>query len=557
MDRASGQARPTFPADPWATLPAGVREDFEGYFAAATEALMTSGAVPRLDTIGHQLLLQQKRPGRVLLYPAGMFAKSAIPLLEADSGITIVGVIDRRGAALGSFCGHPVITIEGIASVEFDYVQILHPVYEAYFREFLIAAGVAAHRVRGLFTLPESTEAWRKDLKSSFSPKPVKTVCKTRNVVILRHMQTIVSEAVIAQIFDPAETLVLWIGAPFSKRPTRHFRVQDTFLSVDVLFDLLAQIRPEKVYLATLVAENFYGLLVRKAAPEALLIHEIYDWSIMCPDHGIAPVHMATLEQVGHSRAGEYWSVSKADAVITKRRGPCWDKVEAAFKVPYVRFNQGSQLPRNPVGRSDGPPGLSVVYAGPVPYYDTAEDWPFLRFTPMLEALADRKDLWFELYNSFHQRRAEDHRFAPMLRKFSGKLRRYHRRTPLSKMIDVLPRFDYGWLCVHTWNDLAEFPDTHTVVSARVATYVAAGLPIIIDDSWEATTDLIEKYSAGFVVSNPKPSDIETILSRVDPERHRAGALQLRRLFLEENDAAIRTLKGLRRFSSATSAAAQ
>ena len=527
--------------------------DFEGYFTTATESLMATWAVPRLETIGRQLLSQQKRPGRILLYPAGMFAKSAIPLLEVDSDIAIVGVIDRRGAKLGAFCGHPVVTIEDVASIDFDYVQILHPVYEAYFREFLAAAGVSPDRVRGLFTLPESIATWRRDLKSSFLSKPVKTVRKTRNVVILRHMQTIITETEIARMFDPAETLVLWIGAPFSKRPTRHFRAQDTFLSVDVLFDLLAQIRPEKIYLATLVAENFFGFLVRKAAPEALLIHEIYDWSILCPDHGVAPQHMATLEQVEQSRAGEYWSVSKADAVITKRRGPCWAKVETAFRVPYVRFNQGAQLPRNPVARSDGPHGLSVVYAGPVPYYDTAEDWPFLRFAPTLEALADRKDLWFELYNSFHRQRADDPRFAPMLQKFKGKLRRYHRRTPLSKMINALPKFDYGWLCVHNWNDLAEFPDTHTVVSARVSTYIAAGLPIIIDDSWEATTDLVEKYSAGFVVSNPKPSDIETILSRVDPERHRAGALKLRQLFLEENEVAIQTLMKLRRLPSATS----
>lgn len=554
MNDTSGQIRPSFPDDPWAILPTAAKDDFETYVAAATESLMLSWAIPRIGEMGLRLLSRQRRSGRVLLYPASVFARSALPVLEADGAVTIVGVIDRRGAKLGSFCGHPVVTIEEIASLDFDYIQILHPIYEAYFREFLIAAGVAPDRVRGLLTLPESIATWRDDLKFSFPVTRVKTLRKTRNVVILRHMQTIIQEAEIARIFDPAETLVLWIGAPFSKRPTRHFRVQDTFLSTDLLFDLLAQIQPVKIYLATLVAESFYSFLVHKAVPDALIIHEIYDWSLLCPDYGIAPVHMTTMEQVGQSRAGEYWSVTNADAVVTKRRGPCWAKVEGTFRASYVRFNQGAQLPRKAIGRLDGPPGLSVVYAGPVPSYDKAEDWPFPQFAPLLEALAEREDLWFELYNSNHYGRVQNYRFEPLLQKFKGKLRRYHRRTPLPKLIDALPKFDYGWLCIHTWDDLAKFWDGHTVVSARFTSYIGAGLPIIIDDTWDATIDLIEKYSAGIVVSNPQPGDIGEILSRVDPERHRAGALQLRRLVLEENEAAIQALRELRRSPSRVAA---
>ena len=48
---------------------------------------------------------------------------------------------------------------------------------------------------------------------------------------------------------------------------------------------------------------------------------------------------------------------------------------------------------------------------------------------------------------------------------------------------------DYGLLAFNSLENSLNVPDIRIVISARITSYIAAGIPVIIDDTWQAVVE--------------------------------------------------------------------
>lgn len=536
---------PHFPAAPWDVVPEPFKRADRNAIDALHDRLRAELAAPRTPSLALAFLETQQLPtGRLLFYPASEQARAAVELFARAPGASVIGFLDRRAETLGEFADHPVYPPEHAASLTFDYVIVLQHIRESYFVAQLEKFGVDRAKIMTIYDKP----AFRSFAQARWTiadllPDGLRRT--TRNVIVLCHQQTIIEQERLAEIYDPAETLILYVGNPTSSLRQDIFPALQVDVSFDRLESLLDAIRPERIYLATLIAEHYYFLLVRRMAPDAEIIHEIYDWAILFPDHHIADLHAASPARIEASRVGEWCSVHEADAVVTKRMGICWDVVLREFDRPYVQFFQGAKEPRH-VSHAPQEAGLlRIVYAGPIPPPAQAADWPFYNYVPLLEEMASWAELHFEVFNSFHQAAAQDPDFEPCLRSMGFERGRYHRAVANQELVDRISSFDYGWMCLNRTEDANA--DTPTVISARVTGYISAGIPVVLDATWTAAAELVTRFNAGFVIENPTPALVREALRTVDPQQHRQGAARLRDHMLETNDNAIRRLRAVHR----------
>ena len=543
-----------FPPDPFSLLPDSWRADPLGTAEDLARRLFRLLAPFRDNETLLAFLAAHPPKGRIALYPAGAATRAAVPLLRARGDVELVAVLDRAPAPQGQLDGVPVMTPEALLAdpaADDARIWILHPTLEAQFLERLLALGVAAERI-GLITGSEAYYDWWAGRDGGAEAHRFWTdkgqshlLKKTRNLVVIPQFLRMVPEEQLESVFAAEDTVVLCYGADPARLHFPRFPVLACPPSAEFLKLALDATQAGTIYLSSLLPEHYLAPLIHGLRPQARLIHEIYDWVNLFPDDYVAPSYKVSRELVQASRFGEYFSARCAAAVVSKRSGPYWKRLHKEFEAPYVWYLHGAiegppskmaQPPRRDDGR------LSLVYAGPLPMADDP-DHPFYRFLPLLDAVADAPEVWFELFASSHLVEENDAAFRPYAERFTRDSSRYHSRLPLHRLVADIAGFDYGFMALNHAADVLAYPDTRAVISARATGYLSAGLPIVIDETWTAIAELVEEFGAGFVVSEPQPQGIVgEILARADPARHRAGAGRLRDHLLARNKAALREI---------------
>lgn len=111
--------------------------------------------MPRLPGLAQRWLEEEPPEGRFYVYGAGSHTHGLLDCLAASPQGTLLGLVDRRAAALGGVCfGAPVISPEALAERDFDQVLVSFDRDERELVAGLAAAGVSQEKIRVLYADP-------------------------------------------------------------------------------------------------------------------------------------------------------------------------------------------------------------------------------------------------------------------------------------------------------------------------------------------------------------------------------------------------------------------
>ena len=549
----------SFLDDIWQMIPKSVRENHRTIGRSIGKTLSNFFSAPRVEQIVFDFQKYQidrlEPETRLLIYPCNQIGKRLANHIRTNTQCKIIGFIDRDVSLsteeASVYSPETAITLLQDPDVT---VLIAHPVHELMFRQKLVGAGFPSDRISAVYTHSEFA-SWYK--AHSCTP-PILTEeipDQIKYLVISTYSLAVLDAAALNQLCPSEETLYVQLGDTVISDADRPHQVNIP-ISSKALKKMIDRVQPDAIYLSTFHADHFWYLVVNELASEIPIIHEIYDIITHFPNYDVYERHSSCDELLAASRLAEYVATKHAAAFVTKRSGPVWQKTLNTFEAPYYRFCQSltdiEQISDNDMRRT-GTEHLKLVYAGPIPAPDMSVGlFPCYQFMELLYAMPDVSGIRLDTFNSFHRDQKDDTRFDLCIRKLSRNGSLYHRAIPYLELIKTMRRYDYGWMCLNREQDMIDYPDTRTVISARVSGYISAGLPIIIDSTWDATVELIEKFNAGIVIDEPTPEKIQRILSKKpDTEMHRLGARKMRQYLLDSND---KTLESIRKLISTFSA---
>jgi len=466
--------------------------------------------------------------GRILIHGAGTHSRVLLDLLRCRPGIRVEGVVDRMAGTVDSFEGLPVVSPVEAARASVDYILLSHTSAESEMAEALGRAGMESARVVPIYAHPAYRRlAWNARGKTldGLSRRSIDTV------IVTCAPNVIVADADLARVADPTRTLQLYFGRDGAAVPGDTFETISIGESLDLLRGALELLRPNAVIVRSILYKNFLGALVRRWMPNAVVIHELYDYAVCWPDADLASLFGLSPSTIRMLRLSEFCGGQDIDLRISKRAGPDWDKISRRCAAPY-RLHY--PLVREPPPETAGGPGADFVYAGFLPapsflrHYRSAYN-----FMPIMEAVCERGGLRGDVYNAAHFAGAGDTLYAEYLRDFGGDGPvRYHRRLPYDMLLAEMGRCGWGWLADR--HD-GFFIDRRVGICNRWTGYLSAGLPVVLDAGWTLMADLQRRFDAGIVADSLDPSDLAERVRTADRARLAAGAGRLRRHLLEHN----------------------
>jgi hypothetical protein len=106
----------------------------------------------------------------------------------------------------------------------------------------------------------------------------------------------------------------------------------------------------------------------------------------------------------------------------------------------------------------------------------------------------------------------------------------FHFHTPLAndQLCREITQYDFGYM-VHDVRGTIYTDIVHDISMAnKIFTYLEAGLPMIVGDTFKAVADFVEEHSIGFVVDSTDLSDLYDRIKNADYEQLRQNALKAR-----------------------------
>ncbi|MBK1840769.1 hypothetical protein JHL17_25525 [Azospirillum sp. YIM B02556] len=467
--------------------------------------------------------------GRVMLYGAGTLTRSLLEHLPP--GIVVVGVLDRMAFDIGTFHGYPVYQPAQTAGLAFDWVLLAHSVYEMEMRAAAVAAGIPPDRIITVHTNPryrELSAPMVEMLADQASQRPVKAMivsCCSTNILHDRQL---------AEWLRPEATIQLFLG-----REVGGVKNEGPYLSFDLRESLAALVlvlqrqRPRVVYVRSIIYKNYLGMLIKHVLPEATVIQEFYDYTVLWPDNDLVNLFGLNATSIAWLRQSELIAGQTLDLTLSKRGGAEWDRVQARLRAPYrLVFPQMVEGPEP----SNGAPLADLVYAGFLPSSTFLRSFPIgYNFLPLIETLCRDGGLTADIFNSSHADTSGDAIFADYLERYAAPPMIYSRRLDYADLLTRLSSYRFGWLC----NDQKTFhSDRRVGVCNRWTGYVSAGLPTLLDASWGFMGELLREYGAGLVIERLEPDAVLQAIRNADHAALVDGTLRLRSKLLVENRAA-------------------
>jgi hypothetical protein len=495
--------------------------------------------------------------GRCYVYPLGADTRSVVPILAKTPGLELLGVVDRRAETLPPFENQTMLTPDELASKEYDFVLVPHilPQQVAELTAQLRRAGVPADKIVDVYADPRFAAFADRKTQENVAAL-LKDAGPVDYVVLCEQRSYIMGKVAIRSLLPPERTVVVVYGAVDPSVPTDGYRVIGANSGIPAVRAILQLLRPRTVLVRSSVGAQFLGYVVRRALPEARLVHEMYDlWLSLAemPVARLATVFGVAPSQFELNRMGEEFSLRHADLIVSKRFGEGWNAALPEGGGAYAPYYPLLETDLVDAAAVPAAPAAAVGRDRPLALVDATALMPLemvrqnsdvlISYAPfeMMESVAALERVTFDVFNGFHQSLLHDKRYADYLTRYASGSVRYHRGMPESRLIPKLAEFDYGWINVAVPLD---HPDAPHVALSRFTCYVAAGLPVIVNARLKHAAALTERFDAGIVVADYTVEATRAALRKADPGRHRQGVLRLREFMLEENRRTLETIRG-------------
>ena len=191
----------------------------------------------------------------------------------------------------------------------------------------------------------------------------------------------------------------------------------------------------------------------------------------------------------------------------------CWERYFAPEDTPKL-------------SREDGIPHL--VYTGVVsPSSMDRRLVGHSQFAPMIETVTEQKVHWHIYYNpetgvndGYYQEYFDLAERNPYFH--------FHSPLPYHRLSSEIAKYDYGYMVHDTRGALWGQSCNDVSMANKIFTYLEAGLPMIVGDSFGAVADFVNEHGVGIVVDSTDLSDLSQRLRSVDYQELRANVLQAR-----------------------------
>lgn len=489
----------------------------------------------RRDPALLQAFVEELPAGRILVHGTGTHSDILLPLIRARRGLEVIGFIDRRAESLGEVAGLPVLSPAEAAHSPADYILLSHTSYEMEMGESLQAAGIPPARIVPIYAhsryralASERIDGDLERLLAKLGGRPIDTVIVTCNPTV------VVDDHDLAAVTDPARTLQIYAGREDGTVLQSPFETVSIAESLDLLKALLLRLRPANVYVRSILYKNFLGMLIRHWLPQAVIVHELYDYAACWPDADLTALFGLSATSIRLLRLSEFYSSQAMDLVLSKRGGAGWDQVQTRCAAPYrLHYPAVRDIGNEEFAAKGGEPDF--VYAGFLPapsflrHYTSAYN-----FLPILTALCAAGGWTADIYNSAHVAGAGDTVYADYLRDYADGPVRYRRRLHYETLLETIGGSGYGWLADH---HSGFYVDRHVGICNRWTGYLSAGLPVVLDSGWTLMADLVRRFDAGLVPESLDTATLLPLLQAADHQRLAQGARRLRNHLLAHNAA--------------------
>jgi len=499
--------------------PDTVAEDVRGLFTARRDpALARAWARRHLPS------------GDLMIHGAGSFSARLLPVIRERDDIRFAGFVDQHAAPHATFHDAPVRPVA--AAREAEHVLVAHTCRERDMRAALLEAGIAPDRVIALHEDPIY-------IAESLAEQALADLGEIDCFVIHAGRSQVIADEDLVRIFPPERTAWLSLARADYRETRDHYPQLDLAQSLGMLDRYLARDQPKLIYLATAWFNNFLFPPIRRAAPDACLIHEVFDWNILAgPDVALGTGHGPCSH--GWNLIGEHDSARQADLIVSKRDGP-FSEVADQLRAPYLCYHTRAHRAAAAEPRAAGDP-IRIIYGGLFPepglmrrYRD---DYAFL---PVLEALAATGAVDIEIYNTLDPGTGDT--FVVWRDRFPAAPLRYYPGLPFAAFLERSRGFDFGWLA--SVRDASPPPDQRCLIPNRMVGYLSAGLPVIVDSGWSHAAALVKEYGAGLVVDDFGTEQLLARLTSTDHERMRQGVAALAERLVVRNEETVAALHGI------------
>lgn len=337
-------------------------------------------------------------------------------------------------------------------------------------------------------------------------------------------------------------------GRPFDRGDADADKVLLCHDDIASLITALAAEKPETLYLRVSPhtrSEYLVGLL-RSQFPEVRLIVEFYDLSCLFDRATLKSIFAGDNGAVEKALLGCAAALHLADGVVVKMGGTGFSEWKHKFTVPIVSYFPSLEINtvKQPAVKTNH---RKVLYAGSLSARELNGGMgsvPGANFIKYFDAAAAMPDCELTIVNGVHGNEAEDtsEKFSALLRRYKNQPTTYYRRAmPRDKLITYAATFDIGLCCAHYSDDVVQ-EVTRLGLPNRMMSYIAAGLPILIDDRFSFAADLVRDFDAGLVVpAGDFEAFVEGITS-MDIALARKGVQALKRFMLDCNASAEKEL---------------
>ena len=528
----------SFPADFWSVIRPLLGPDHARQALELADEVGVYFGGPRDIGIARQFIRDHLPSGRIYVYGAGLHSENIIDILRRRDNLEVLGFLDRDAERLKTFYGYEVLTPERIVERDFDYVLISYPRIEATMIDRLRQLGVPDTKIYTIYSAPAFIAS---AVAEQFS-KIERFLDGRRfdHIIVRSGIHEVVPDSVLVELFPPETTLAIHIG------PAKLTVATSCFLTIDVqgcaalTTRIVKALLPKTIYLSTAQEFELFYFPIRCAAPDARLIHEIYDFFSLIPEDWIKLGINAGDRLIELMRLSNYFSSQDSQMIVSKRAGREWDEVCRSFRAPYLFVYPGigssESMDLDESARKnleDGP--VHILYAGvQVPPHFHIYKRSDYNFLPLMEEMVEKADITIDIFNSGHSYEINDQAFRDYLDRYTKPPMTYHRRIPFDNLIRRMPNYHFGWLCLPPRErDLA---DQQVVICNRFSAYIYGGLPTIVDAEWHFIASLVTEYGAGLVI---KDADADKVLRAIHDCDYQAllhGTARLREHMWQHNE---------------------
>lgn len=479
--------------------------------------------------------------GRYLIAGAGPQGDDLAAALASRTDVEIVGFVDRKAHIFNGRGDLPVVTAADSGDLP---IIVANRIWEPDMIDDLIHAGIAPDRLVATYTA-EGYTAFAPPASDDDPPIPDGGV----RTLIVRDTWRIglVPEAALRRAVPPDDAFVVYTSShPRHDRSPGYDGVHAD-LSIPRILRIIERLRPATVILASQPQSNDLALPLCPPDRSWRFVFEPNDITLVYGDALRELVPMSR-EHLHRCHLAEAWALRHADMTVTNCLGPRWTELLETLGGHARQFFSSAGI-ETPGTVSAGRP-IRILYAGGIPQAYLRDAWKTdYRFLALLSELAGHDGIEVDVFNAHHPLPEQDARYDDVMA-FAGPGLRYHRAQPFEQIL-AASAYSFGWL--HRGDIPRRQPgeagagNDVMVLNKRFTAYVAAGLPVIIDDQLDAMADLVERFGAGLVLP-AGPLDAGDTAARLEAADRRAlaqGVTRLREHLVTANEDTLAALRAL------------